>query len=159
GRAFAACACRPNRYREATQTARRSCLRSSSSMPGPNPSPNAMSLAFVEELYADFLRDPASVPEDWRRYFESSVNANGFSGQLGPSFAPSSLFNPASAAAAPAPAQATNGYVPRGNGAATGALSVSQNPAAAGAASSDARRFDNEGMKHAPLGSMRPLEM
>ncbi len=26
---------------------------------------------FIEALYEDFLKDPASVPEDWRRHFES----------------------------------------------------------------------------------------
>lgn len=31
--------------------------------------PNVLSLAFVEELYAEYLRDPKSVPEDWQRYF------------------------------------------------------------------------------------------
>ena len=32
--------------------------------------PDVLSLPFVEGLYADFLRLPASVPPDWRAYFE-----------------------------------------------------------------------------------------
>ena len=32
---------------------------------------NSQSLAFVEEIYADYLRDASSVPPDWRRYFFS----------------------------------------------------------------------------------------
>ena len=32
--------------------------------------PNDLSLPFVEDLYSDYLRNPDSVPLDWRRYFE-----------------------------------------------------------------------------------------
>ncbi|MDA0204791.1 MAG: 2-oxoglutarate dehydrogenase E1 component [Acidobacteria bacterium] len=44
--------------------------------------PADMNLAFVEGLYADFERDPASVPEEWREYFvqvtpKTSVKGNG----------------------------------------------------------------------------------
>src|SRR5260221_5999622 len=31
---------------------------------------SAESLPFVEELYADYLRDPQAVPADWRAYFD-----------------------------------------------------------------------------------------
>jgi len=31
---------------------------------------NSQSLAFVEERYADYLRDPQQVPADWRSYFD-----------------------------------------------------------------------------------------
>jgi len=37
----------------------------------PMPSPDAASLDFAERLYFDWLRDPASVDEGWRRYFEA----------------------------------------------------------------------------------------
>jgi 2-oxoglutarate dehydrogenase E1 component len=59
--------------------------------------PNSLSLGFVESLYADYVRDPASVPEDWRVYFESLGKENGFekSARFGPSFRPPSVFNPA----------------------------------------------------------------
>ncbi len=92
--------------------------------------PGSSSLAFAESLLADYLRDPDSVPDAWRRYFDqlhhdeeangAAINgaaANGASTSvasshvtnghrngskshftLGPSFHPSSLFNPASAA-------------------------------------------------------------
>src|SRR5688572_23180736 len=32
--------------------------------------PNSLNLPFVESLYADYARDPNSVPPEWRRYFE-----------------------------------------------------------------------------------------
>ena len=63
------------------------------------------SLAFVESLYGDYVRDPASVSDDWRRFFAS---LSGRDGQFlreprwGPSFTPQSMFH--------APA-ATNGTV------------------------------------------------
>ena len=31
--------------------------------------PNTLSLAFSEDLYAAWLADPLSVPENWRQYF------------------------------------------------------------------------------------------
>jgi len=57
-------------------------------------SPNAMSLPFVEALYADFLRDPNSVSPEWRRHFEALRDANGFSErpQLEPSFPKRTLY-------------------------------------------------------------------
>ena len=73
-------------------------------------SDNPHNLAFIEQLYAEYLRDPAGVPHDWRRYFEqlarrngngkaAAANGNGAAlderdFRLGPSFRPSSLFNP-----------------------------------------------------------------
>ncbi|HEV3007248.1 MAG TPA: 2-oxoglutarate dehydrogenase E1 component, partial [Pirellulales bacterium] len=64
----------------------------------PPPLPDSQSLAFVEGLYADFLRDPASVDPSWRIYFESlAPQGNGRvppSWRPGPTFRPSSLFNP-----------------------------------------------------------------
>jgi 2-oxoglutarate dehydrogenase E1 component len=64
--------------------------------------PSTLSLSFVEGLYTDYLRDPASVPADWRQYFDQLAAGGTGSrraepGQLGPSFRPSSLFNPPSA--------------------------------------------------------------
>ncbi len=58
-------------------------------------SPNSMSLAFVEGLYADYLRDPGSVSPDWRGYFDAYVGVDpdfARQPQLGPSFEPPSLF-------------------------------------------------------------------
>ena len=58
--------------------------------------PSPTNLPFVEELYERYLRDPNSVPTDWRRYFADTAD-----GELrfpkphfGPSFRPFSLFNP-----------------------------------------------------------------
>src|SRR5215467_2231802 len=58
--------------------------------------PSSVSLEFVEALYQDYLRDPQSVPPDWRRYFESLSEGNGFSksGSITPSFKQWSIFNP-----------------------------------------------------------------
>src|SRR3954466_8049569 len=62
----------------------------------PVPPPHANNLAFLEALYEDFTRNPASVPSDWQQYFSQVAN-----GELrfpkprfGPSFKPYSIFNP-----------------------------------------------------------------
>jgi len=62
------------------------------------PVPNSLSLDFIEGLYADFLSDPSSVSADWRDYFQQMNGAGRGTIQprLGPSFRPSSLFNPPS---------------------------------------------------------------
>ncbi len=74
------------------------------------------SLEFAEALYADYLRDPSSVPTDWRAYFDSEAPLNGVS-QVGPTFTPRSVFNPLPANfVMPGPARAE---APRANGAPT----------------------------------------
>jgi 2-oxoglutarate dehydrogenase E1 component len=62
---------------------------------GPDPS----NLAFVEDLYAEYLERPESVPETWRAYFAGFQNGGpkpriGPKQQIGPSFKPESLFRP-----------------------------------------------------------------
>lgn len=59
---------------------------------------NELSAAFVEGLYAEYLRDPSSVSEDWRGYF-ASLGSPETGVRLGPSFPVHSVFNPPSAAA------------------------------------------------------------
>src|ERR1700722_8659378 len=54
-------------------------------------------LAYVEQFYADYRRDPDSVPAEWREYFAASVNNAGATVQLGPLFKSRSLFNPVEA--------------------------------------------------------------
>jgi 2-oxoglutarate dehydrogenase E1 component len=82
-----------------------------------NDYPNSSSLLFVEQIFADFERDPESVTAEWRQYFESIApsigeGANG-STQLGPTFTPSSIFNPAGdARPAPAPPKAAEPTAP-----------------------------------------------
>jgi 2-oxoglutarate dehydrogenase E1 component len=66
------------------------------------------SLAFVEELYAQYLEDPSSVGEDWRKYFEKWAHeqhemTNGDPIQIGPSFPQRSIFNPRTDGAALVP--------------------------------------------------------
>lgn len=39
---------------------------------------NVANVQFVEALYAEYLRDPASVPEDWRAYFDSLIAEGDF---------------------------------------------------------------------------------
>jgi 2-oxoglutarate dehydrogenase E1 component len=57
-------------------------------------SSSTMSLAFIEGLYSDYLRDPSSVPDDWRSYFAGAEpGAFATSVQLGPSFRPRGVFN------------------------------------------------------------------
>ncbi len=65
------------------------------------PGPNSLSLGFIEDLYASYLRDATSVSADWRRYFKQLGNGNGHGAasngaRTGPSFRPSSVFNPSS---------------------------------------------------------------
>ncbi len=65
---------------------------------------NAESLAFVEELYAQYLEDPSSVDPSWRTYFggfREAPGPNGGRAGFGPSFEPSSIFDPPSEAVAP----------------------------------------------------------
>jgi 2-oxoglutarate dehydrogenase E1 component len=59
---------------------------------------NSLSLAFVEGLFADYLQDPESVAPEWQRYFSDLKEGNGFGVEtaIGPSFRPTSLFNPPS---------------------------------------------------------------
>ena len=54
-------------------------------------------LAFVEELYARFCDDPASVDPDWRSYFASMESDGPGPVQIGPSFGVRSIFNPGGA--------------------------------------------------------------
>src|SRR4051794_17634891 len=68
-------------------------MDSSQILPGPN------NLTFVEGLYDDFLRDPNSVPADWKEYFTSIGNgeAGTYRGRSRhPSYKCRSIFNPAS---------------------------------------------------------------
>jgi 2-oxoglutarate dehydrogenase E1 component len=65
------------------------------------PGVNSLSLGFIEEMYAAYQQDPASVSADWRRYFKALGNGHGnghgrsaLPTQLGPSFQPRSVFNP-----------------------------------------------------------------
>jgi 2-oxoglutarate dehydrogenase E1 component len=58
------------------------------------PAPSSLNLGFIEELYARYLRDPASVSADWRRYFKQLGNGESSPPRLAPSFRPSSVFNP-----------------------------------------------------------------
>ena len=67
--------------------------------------PHSSNLDFIEMIYADYERDPNSVPPDWQRYFQSldSVAGPGANGatQLGPTFEPASIFNPGGVSVAP----------------------------------------------------------
>ena len=57
------------------------------------------SMAYIEALYADFLENPDSVSAEWRDHFTEQARKAGIPGNLGigPSFRPSSLFNPPNA--------------------------------------------------------------
>jgi 2-oxoglutarate dehydrogenase E1 component len=57
-----------------------------------------VNLAFLEGLYEDYLRNPDSVPVDWRDYF-AKIAEGEFrfpKPRFGPSFQPFSIFNPPS---------------------------------------------------------------
>jgi len=65
-------------------------------------SENLASIEFAEGLYEEYLKDPNSVPQDWRDFFEQSNQRSAPSGpvRIGPSFRPASIFH-TSAAGAP----------------------------------------------------------
>ena len=77
-------------------------------MSNSSPVINAANLAFVESLYGRFLEDPTSVPEDFRRYFESEHPAAA-GVRIGPSFSARSLFDSLGSVPAAPPAAASNG--------------------------------------------------
>ncbi|MEX2299904.1 MAG: hypothetical protein WD733_03140, partial [Bryobacterales bacterium] len=78
-------------------------MKKSSSWPGD------INLAFVEGLFSDYLKDPDSVPTQWRQYFReisAEINGGGRSGAwdagawlAGPTFRPPGLFEARGAAA------------------------------------------------------------
>ena len=71
-----------------------------------------LNLPFVENLYAEYRRDPTSLPADWRQYFESlpaaERPASGW--RTAPSFPQRSVFDPGNGAA-PAAARAGHATV------------------------------------------------
>ena len=60
------------------------------------PLPLLANLPFVEDLYVEFLRDPASVSPEWRDYFKDVGNDgdNFVAQRRGTSRPPKSLFDP-----------------------------------------------------------------
>ncbi|HAB15464.1 MAG TPA: 2-oxoglutarate dehydrogenase E1 component, partial [Verrucomicrobiales bacterium] len=64
--------------------------------------PAVANLDFVEMLYADYLRSPASVPAEWQAYFANLSNGESLNQrfQSAPSFRPQSIFHSASASTA-----------------------------------------------------------
>ena len=58
--------------------------------------PGSLNLAFLEDLYAQYLRDPASVSADWQEYFGNLRNGDQPPGRnvVAPNFAGTSIFNP-----------------------------------------------------------------
>ncbi len=105
-------------------------------MASPESLPNPSNLAFIEALYADYLEDPASVPEQWRSYFEREMG--GRSTPIGPQFKARSLFNP------PAPVSSGNGH--GGNGHAGGAALSAQATV----------NLTDADLRQPPIGSIRP---
>ncbi len=63
-------------------------------MNSPKKLPSSLNLAFVEELYANYLDDPQSVSSEWRGYFAEMPNGEVSAPRRGPSFRAPSLFNP-----------------------------------------------------------------
>ena len=61
--------------------------------------PNTINVAFVEGLYIDYLRDPLSIPAEWKAYFDTLSNSDRgkITPRLGPTFRPPSIFNPLTA--------------------------------------------------------------
>jgi 2-oxoglutarate dehydrogenase E1 component len=62
--------------------------------------PSSLNLAFIEELYADYRKNPESVSPEWHCYFSQMPNGEIAKPKLGPSFRAPSLFNPTPASRA-----------------------------------------------------------
>ena len=72
-------------------------------MNSPSHLPASESLAYVEGIYQEYLRDRNAVPEEWREYFSNNGDGTASEGVgFGPTFRPASLFNP--------PAGSSNGH-------------------------------------------------
>ncbi len=74
--------------------------------------PDSTNLAYVEQLYQLYLRDPEALDPHWRETFKKWSGSNGHAhqapDQLGPTFTPRSIFNPTGAAGGHASAGATH---------------------------------------------------
>ncbi|HEX4335386.1 MAG TPA: 2-oxoglutarate dehydrogenase E1 component [Polyangiaceae bacterium] len=87
-------------------------------------------VGFLEELYEQYLKDPSTVPEDYRAYFASLGGASATKGQVGPSFQTRGYFggkkkNGAKVNGANAPAPAVSAH---GNGHGNGATAPVEKP-------------------------------
>ena len=71
------------------------------------PFPGSINLAYVESMYEDYLRDTASVSPDWQQYFSAFADHEFRfpKPRFGPSFKPSSLFDPPTTARTRVPNQ------------------------------------------------------
>ncbi len=54
--------------------------------------PNLLSLAFADEMHAQYLADPDAVPEDWQAYFGAQPRNGHGPAPTGPDFAPATIF-------------------------------------------------------------------
>lgn len=73
-------------------------------MPSEPSLPDQANLAFVEQLYEEYLRDESAVPVEWRRYFSGLRNgAVREPTVLRPTFRPRSIFHPPSEASVTTP--------------------------------------------------------
>jgi 2-oxoglutarate dehydrogenase E1 component len=94
-------------------------------MSNSSPAISTANLAFVESLYGRFLEDPNSVPEDFRRYFESEHPASAGM-RIGPSFTARSLFDVTSGGHGPSGSSVTSSGI-IANGGANGANARASN--------------------------------
>ena len=121
-------------------------------------------IAFLEDLYEAYVKDPDSVPADFRGYF-ASLGQPASGTKVGPSFEARSLFNPPS----PAVNGGVNGHVNGTvNGATNGAtlmarpdvVPLESAPPSSGSGptmSLAEQSLTNGQLRMAPVGSLRPL--
>jgi 2-oxoglutarate dehydrogenase E1 component len=94
-------------------------------MPPNQRTPSPESLAFVESLYADYLRSAESVPEEWRRVFEAWRGEERALFRTAPSFTRAGLFRAAPSFTQAGPFRAgVEARGPNGNGAGLGSLEI-----------------------------------
>ena len=93
---------------------------------------NSYSLDYIDDLYVQYVRDPSSVSETWRQYFEQFLLVNAVSGSLAPKPAPAKPAvvakpSPAIGIKAPArPAAVQNGSAVATETGATGTINAEQ---------------------------------
>ena len=58
--------------------------------------PSSLNLPFLEELYAEYTKNPSAVSPEWQQYFANLENGDGAAkpSRLGPSFRTGTIFNP-----------------------------------------------------------------
>ena len=114
-------------------------------------------IAFLEDLYGQYLADPASIAADFRAYFDSLGRPSPGT-RVGPSFTPRSLFNAASAgSSAPSNGHGRSHVAMPAAAPAVVNVPVSESQAPAGPGGLALEALASGNLRLAPVGSLRPV--